>query len=153
MLFHYNQLAGPIPAELGSLSNLSSLSLSSNMLTGKIQWPIGEPASLQSVHPSSNNLSDCIPPSLGRVATNDLAGLRLSDYTKRGPAPAPTTLSASLTDGAFSLSCSTVTGAAKCEMGYQKGGSSSDWESMGATKAAALTTVLRQGSCVASPAS
>ena len=54
-----------------------------------------------------------------------------------GPAPAPTTLSASLTDGAFALSCSTVTGAAECEMGYRKGGSSSDRESMGATTAAA----------------
>ena len=63
----FNELAGPIPAELGSLSNLESLNLSNNRLTGTIPGELGSLSNLESLNLSSNELTG-IPGELGNLS-------------------------------------------------------------------------------------
>ena len=71
-----NRLTGTIPGELGSLSNLESLNLSSNELTG-IPGELGNLPNLESLYLSSNELTGCIPEGLRDVANNDFQILGL----------------------------------------------------------------------------
>ena len=77
MYLSFNELAGTIPAELGSLSNLQSLNLSSNRLTGTIPGELGSLSNLESLYLSSNELTGCIPEGLRDVAHNDFQILGL----------------------------------------------------------------------------
>ena len=81
-----NYLTGTIPAELGSLTNLQSLTLYDNYLTGPIPSELGGLASLQSLTLSDNYLTGSIPPELGGLAS--LFSLDLADNYLRGPIPA-----------------------------------------------------------------
>ena len=67
-----NHLAGPIPPELGELSDLKRLKLNNNLLTGSIPFELGRLSNLESLHLASNRLSGCIPSALEDVADNDL---------------------------------------------------------------------------------
>ena len=58
-------MTGPIPAELGSLSNLEQLWLSSNQLTGSIPAELGALTNLEWLWLSHNGLSGSIPAELG----------------------------------------------------------------------------------------
>ena len=82
----WNQLTGPIPAELGNLANLERLWLSSNQLSGPIPAELGNLANLKELRLSSNQLSGPIPAELGNLA--NLKELRLYDNQLGGPIPA-----------------------------------------------------------------
>ena len=71
-----NQLTGEIPAELGNLSNLESLNLSSNRLT-EIPGELGSLSNLTYLYLSDNQLTGCIPVGIAGVANNDLSQLGL----------------------------------------------------------------------------
>ena len=57
-------MSGEIPPELGSLSNLTSLSLARNQLSGEIPAWLGNLANLESLILNDNRLSGCVPGSL-----------------------------------------------------------------------------------------
>ena len=61
---NYNYLSGEIPAELGSLSNLTRLELGNNELSGEIPAELGSLSKLVSLGLSNNELSRCVPSSL-----------------------------------------------------------------------------------------
>ena len=77
----YNKLAGTIPAELASLSNLEWLSLGGNQLTGVIPPELANLSNLELLDFGSNRLSGTIPPeltSLSNLERLDFARNRLS---------------------------------------------------------------------------
>ncbi len=80
-----NELAGAIPSELGSLSNLRVLNLISNELAGAIPPELGSLSNLRDLHLSSNQLTGAIPPELGNLA--DLRYLNLSSNQLAGAIP------------------------------------------------------------------
>ena len=80
-----NGLSGEIPAELGSLSNLSALALSDNELSGEIPPELGSLSTLSALALSDNHLSGEIPPELGSLST--LSVLYLSDNELSGCVP------------------------------------------------------------------
>ena len=74
-------IVGTIPSELGSLSNLLSLSLWGNRLTGGIPKELGNLANLRSLWLSGNQLTGGIPEELGSLSnlqTLDLDGNQLT---------------------------------------------------------------------------
>ena len=80
-----NELTGPIPANLGNLSNLVGLSLGGNELTGPIPDALGSLPSLESLFLFSNNLTGPIPASLGSLVNLEALFLGLNELT--GPIP------------------------------------------------------------------
>ena len=83
--FETNDLTGPIPPELGSLVNLVDLWLSRNRLTGPIPPELGSRTSLRYVSLSENELSGAIPPELGSFT--NLTNLSLGTNNLTGPIP------------------------------------------------------------------
>ena len=79
---HGNELSGPIPPELGGLSNLERLNLNGNDLSGAIPPEVGGLSNLWGLYLSGNDLSGPIPPELGGLSNlrflslygNDLSG-------------------------------------------------------------------------------
>ena len=61
-------LSGPIPPELGSLSNLMWLNLSRNNLSGRIPPELGGLSRLERLYLGTNGLSGPIPPELGGLS-------------------------------------------------------------------------------------
>ena len=80
-----NDLSGPIPPELGDLSNLGSLYLEGNDLSGAIPPELGDLSSLGSLSLGGNDLSGAIPPELGGLS--NLRGLNLSGNGLSGAIP------------------------------------------------------------------
>jgi len=84
-----NNLSGSIPPELGSLSNLESLSLVGNSLSGPIPPELGDLANLRALALSRcewpSQLSGSIPPQLGNLTK--LVELELCDSLVSGPIP------------------------------------------------------------------
>ena len=72
-----NGLAGPIPAELGSLGNVYYLQLYGNELTGAIPVELGNLANLDALGLAENELTGAIPAELGRLT--NLRSLALGD--------------------------------------------------------------------------
>ena len=90
-----NQLTGPIPPELGNLSNLTELSLMHNELTGPIPPELGNLANLTSLDLRYNELTGPIPPELASLA--NLKSLNLSANQLTGPIPVELASLANLT--------------------------------------------------------
>ena len=74
------QLSGPIPSELGNLTNLERLSLWGNQLSGPIPSELGNLANLEFLSLRDNQLSGPIPSELGNLA--NLEWLILSRYRR-----------------------------------------------------------------------
>ena len=84
----FNGLRGPIPAEIGALTELWSLRLDDNELSGPIPPEVGRLANLQTLSLGMNDLTGPIPPELG-----DLTNLWALDLHGNGLAgPIPPTL-------------------------------------------------------------
>ena len=81
-----NELTGPIPAELSNLSNLTLLSLGDNQLTGPIPSELGNLANLSRLGLEGNQLTGTIPSELGNLAAN-LQVLGLGGNQLTGPIP------------------------------------------------------------------
>ena len=80
-----NDLLGPIPTWIGALTNLEVLSLSSNDFTGSIPSWIGDLIHLEELYLSYNNLSGPIPSEIG--ALNNLVVLWLHNNKLSGSIP------------------------------------------------------------------
>ena len=80
-----NSLGGEIPSELGGLSNLQRLSLGHNQLTGPIPASLGSLANLQWLWLANNQLSGPIPVELGSLS--NLEQLQLSENQLTGCIP------------------------------------------------------------------
>ena len=77
-----NELTGPIPAELGNLAHLDRLDLDRNQLSGPIPAELGGLGNLGTLWLFGNQLSGTIPPELGNLANvwqMSLASNELSD--------------------------------------------------------------------------
>ena len=81
----HHGLSGPIPSELGNLSNLTDLSLWLNDLTGPIPPELGNLTLLQHLDLAINDLSGPIPPELGNLTSLWWLNLRSNDLS--GPIP------------------------------------------------------------------
>eukprot|EP00903_Cladosiphon_okamuranus_P010529 g9959.t1 len=80
-----NRLTGPIPEVLGSLTDLTKLDLSKNQLTGPIPEVLGSLTNLTKLDLSGNQLTGPIPEVLGSLT--NLTELRLLSNKLRGPIP------------------------------------------------------------------
>ena len=81
-----NQLSGPIPAELGGLTNLELLDLGENQLRGRIPAELGDLTFLQVLWLSGNQLSGPIPAGLGSL-TQPATSWTLGENQLSGPIP------------------------------------------------------------------
>ncbi len=81
----HNQLTGPIPSELGKLSNLIELSLWGNQLTGPIPPELGSLSELGVLELAGNQLTGPIPLELGSLS--ELGVLELAGNQLTGPIP------------------------------------------------------------------
>ncbi len=80
-----NELSGTIPAELGNLSALEDLNLGGNQLTGSIPPELGQLSSLEELGASNNNLTGSIPPELGQLTSLQRLSLRENDLSGQLP--------------------------------------------------------------------
>ena len=85
LTLYWNRLSGPIPPELGQLDNLRSLSLSQNRLQGRIPPELGSPRELQRLSLGSNLLTGPVPPELGNLT--ELRWLHIYRNNLSGPIP------------------------------------------------------------------
>ena len=109
----FNQLSGSIPAELGDLSNLEHLWISNNQLSGPIPAELGSLSNLEELSLSANQLSGSIPAELGNLS--NLERLWLSDNQLSGPIPAELGSLSNL-EGLF-LSANQLSGSIPAELG------------------------------------
>ena len=82
-----NNLTGPIPPELGNLTNLRSLSLAFNNLTGPIPPELGNLTNLTSLWISGNGLTGPIPPELGNLTNLTILNLSYNEDLDAGEIP------------------------------------------------------------------
>ena len=108
-----NNLSGPIPPELGSLTHLTSLNLSGNDLNDPIPAELSGLASLKSLNLGGNGLTGPVPSELGNL--DDLEFLSLWGNDLAGPIPPELGNLADLTH--LDLAYNEITGAIPAELG------------------------------------
>ena len=81
-----NELSGEIPAELGSLSNLGYLGLSTNNLSGEIPAELGSLSNLEYLDLQRNELSGEIPAELGSLSNLEYLDLQGNELSGEIPA-------------------------------------------------------------------
>ena len=81
----HNQLTGPIPSQLGQLLQLGELELEHNQLTGPIPSELGQLTQLRVLELFNNELTGPIPPELGQLSRLEELDLRNNELT--GPIP------------------------------------------------------------------
>jgi hypothetical protein len=81
-----NNLAGPIPAQIGNLTALTSLRLGRNQLTGAIPAQIGNLVNLEVLYLPRNRLTGPIPAALGNLTKLENLHLGLNQLTGTIPA-------------------------------------------------------------------
>ena len=113
----HNFLSGPVPTELGRLTGLELLHLGDNDLSGPVPPELSELASLTWLSLSSNGLTGPIPPELGSLA--DLGSLYLGGNDLIGPIPPELGELTNLTR--LSLSSNSLTGPVPTELGRLTG--------------------------------
>ena len=79
-------LKGSIPAELGQLTNLSSLYLNDNELTGSIPAELGQLTNLRRLYLMDNKLTGSIPAELGQLTNLKILALYENELTGSIPA-------------------------------------------------------------------
>ena len=84
---NWNDLTGPIPAELGGLVSLEELGLSRNDLTGPLPGELGNLVNLKQLHLSRTDLSGPIPEELGNLVNLEQVDLSYT-WGLTGPLPA-----------------------------------------------------------------
>ena len=109
----WNELSGPIPPELGKLTNLKELDLGQNALSGPVPPELGNLTNLTYLRLNSNNLSGPIPPELGNLT--NLTGLYLRSNELSGPIPPELGKLTNLTD--LHLRSNELTGPVPPELG------------------------------------
>ena len=77
----WNQLTGPIPSEIGNLTNLIVLNLSYNQLTGSIPPEIGNLTNLTKLVLFENQLTGSIPPEIGNLTNLTWWNLEFNQLT------------------------------------------------------------------------
>ncbi|MXY31074.1 MAG: hypothetical protein F4Y48_07690 [Gammaproteobacteria bacterium] len=85
LLLYSNGLAGKIPKELGSLSNLKRLEFGNNRLTGEIPAELGNLSDLETLQlgnsPPAGGLSGGIPKELGSLSKLEILNLKFNQLT------------------------------------------------------------------------
>ena len=99
-----NQLSGQIPPEIGRLYKLQRLYLHANNLSGQIPLELAYLTKLESLFIGGNRFDGCVPDSLGDILDSDLSALGLPFCASEVLTPLPT-----LTLAALSLSPTEVT--------------------------------------------
>ena len=95
---------------MGGLEELRQLWISNNQLTGVLPGELADLEELNYLVLIGNSFVGCVPTGLKDVSLNDIDRLGLEDCPA-GAVGAPAGLSASLAEGAFSLTWNAVTGA------------------------------------------
>jgi len=108
-----NSLSGSIPAELGNLTNLTSLYLNVNSLTGSIPSELGNLTNLVFLSLNNNSLSGSIPTELGNLTK--VTVLYLGNNSLTGSIPAELGNLTNVTD--LSLNFNSLTGNVPSELG------------------------------------
>lgn len=91
--FDNNDITGTIPAEIGRLTGLASLSMSNTTLSGSIPAEIGELTGLKRLWLYNNKLSGQIPQELGeKIESLEVVELYGNDLTGEVPASLCTTI-------------------------------------------------------------
>ena len=85
IILYDNSLTGSIPAELGNLTNLTTLYLYRNSLSGSIPAELGNLTNLWFLHLNNNSLSGGIPAELGNLT--NLTTLYLDNNSLSGSIP------------------------------------------------------------------
>ena len=111
--FFDNKLTGAIPPELGNLANLTTLDFASNDVSGSIPPEIASLAKLTSLNLGGNSLSGSIPAELGGLV--NLTSLSLWENELTGPIPVELGGLVNLTD--LNLSGNALTGPIPVELG------------------------------------
>ena len=108
-----NQLTGGIPTELGNLSNLTALTLDRNQLTGGIPTELGNLSNLRALDLNTNQLTGEIPTELGNLSNLTWLMLFSNDLTGE----IPTELGGLSSLGNLGLENNRLTGEVPTELG------------------------------------
>ena len=113
LVLNENRLSGPIPSELGNLTNLTELWLPDNQLSGSIPTTLGDLAKLEVLELDRNPLSGSIPSELGNLS--NLEVLVLYENQLSGPIPSELGRLSNLTG--LSLAQNQLSGSIPSELG------------------------------------